>query len=403
MNLTKNYSNEIIDFFENKNFEKSRKFTFAYSPLPLKNALNSFGNPQFDYKTIHIAGTVGKGSVAHILSKILIEEGYNVGAFFSPHLLHLNERIVVNGRKIPADEMTKLWERIKKKISLENISFFDALTLMSFLHFREEKVDWAVIETGLGGRLDSTNNLRAEFTVLTPIGRDHESILGNSLDKIAFEKAGIINSNPVFSFPQKEEVSNVCEEVVLEKKTDIFFYKPDKTYEHANFIEKNRMVCEWIFESYFRKAPPKVAYDLPGRLETLSEDPRIIFDSAHNVLSIFELLQWVKAQSEVKQWNFYFNCLRGKNIQEMLEPISLLDPNHSYRLYLMFTDQPKRFYSSKDAVIKDMISLNSWKNFVSFTPLDTEIEFKELLQIKERTHLIFGSMYLYQQIISYFD
>ena len=403
MSLTRNYQNEIIDFFVNRNFEKSRRFTFEYSPLPLKKALDSFGAPQLDYKTIHIAGTAGKGSVVHILSKMLIEEGYKVGGFFSPHLLRLNERIMINGMEISTGEMTELWGYIKKNISLENISFFDALTLMSFLHFREERVDWAIIETGLGGRLDSTNNLKAEFTVLTPIGKDHESTLGNSLEKIAFEKAGIINSNPVFSFPQEEKVSKVCKEVALEKHTTISFYRPDNIYEHSNFIEKNKMICEWIFESYFKKTSPKIAYDLPGRLETLSEDPWVIFDSAHNVLSIFELMKWVRAQSEVKRWNFYFNCLRVKNIQDMLEPISLLDPDLSYRLYLMFTDQPKRFYSSKDTLIKDIISTNSWKNFVKFETPDTEIEFKELLQIKGRAHLIFGSMYLYQQITSYFD
>ena len=402
-NIQSNIQEEIFHFFKNRNFEKSRRFTSEYSAQPLRNALKYFNDPQFDYRTIHVAGTTAKGSVVHILSKMLFQLGYKVGSFFSPHLLWLNERIMVNETEIPVQAMIDLWNYLKKSISLESLSFFDTITLMSFLYFRSENVDWAVIETGLGGRLDSTNNLKAEFAVISPIEKDHESILGDSLEKIAFEKAGIIHYQPVFSFPQREGVSNVLKQAATEKNTTISIYKPNRIYNCYNFIERNKMVCKWIFKSYFKTEAPKISYDLSGRLETLSEDPWVIFDGAHNVFSIETLLTWVRSQKQIKQWSFYFNCLRVKNIQKMLKPVFALRSKCSYKLYLIPTYQPKRFYSSKDTVIKDMELSSYQPNTVRFKAIHTEARLKGLMQRKDQTHLIFGSMYLYKQIISYFD
>ena len=202
-------THEILQYFSSRNFEKSRRFSYEYSPQPVKKALDELSKPQDTYNTIHIAGTVAKGSSVKLLSQMLIHEGFRVGSFYSPHLLRLNERMQVDHQEITNKDLSRLWKFIKKNLNVESLSFFDCITTIAFLYFREKKVDWAIIETGLGGRKDSTNNLKAHFSVITPIDLDHQHILGDTLEQIAFEKAGIIHSQPIFSYPQHQEVANV--------------------------------------------------------------------------------------------------------------------------------------------------------------------------------------------------
>ncbi|MCK4633109.1 MAG: bifunctional folylpolyglutamate synthase/dihydrofolate synthase [candidate division Zixibacteria bacterium] len=165
--------------------------------LGLKNIgefLESIGSPQQQYPTIHIAGTNGKGSTAAMLAAILRAEGYKTGLFTSPHLITLRERVRVNGRMISKPSLTGFVNRHRRELTRRQLSFFEVVTAMAFDYFRRAKVDVAVIETGLGGRLDATNTLQPILTLTTEISRDHVEILGQSLPKIAREKAGIIKS-----------------------------------------------------------------------------------------------------------------------------------------------------------------------------------------------------------------
>ena len=153
---------------------------------------NHFGNPHQKYKTIHIAGTNGKGSCSHLLASILQESGYKVGLYTSPHLLDFRERIRVNGKMISEERVIRFVEQEKDFLAPLHPSFFEVVTSLAFLYFAEEEVDVAVIEVGLGGRLDCTNIISPELCIITNISYDHTNLLGNTLAKIASEKAGIM-------------------------------------------------------------------------------------------------------------------------------------------------------------------------------------------------------------------
>lgn len=157
-------------------------------------------NPHTKFKSIHIAGTNGKGSVSHMLASIFQTAGYKTGLYTSPHLYDFRERIKVNGEMIPQEFVISFVKKVKPIIEKIEPSFFEITVAMAFEFFAEEKVDIAVIETGLGGRLDSTNIILPELSVITNIGYDHMNILGNSLEEIAGEKAGIIKKRYSHSY-----------------------------------------------------------------------------------------------------------------------------------------------------------------------------------------------------------
>src|SRR5204863_3744776 len=175
-------------------------------------------NPHLKFKSIHIAGTNGKGSVSHMLAAILQTAGYKTGLYTSPHLKDFRERIKINGEMVSEEFIIDFTERIKSISEKIEPSFFEITVAMGFEYFAEQKIDVAIIETGLGGRFDSTNIITPELSVITNIGWDHMNILGDSLEKIAFEKAGIIKQNiPVVVGEVLPETEAVFEEVATEK------------------------------------------------------------------------------------------------------------------------------------------------------------------------------------------
>jgi len=183
-----------------------------------------FGHPHLNYKTIHIAGTNGKGSVSHILSSVLQEAGYCTGLYTSPHLKDFRERIRINGEMIPEDEVINFVEKHRKIIEEISPSFFELTVAMAFDYFARRNVDIAVVETGLGGRLDSTNIITPMISVITNVGHDHMDLLGNTLQKIALEKAGIIKENiPVVIGESLKETRDVFIEKARETDSGICF------------------------------------------------------------------------------------------------------------------------------------------------------------------------------------
>lgn len=200
----------------NQKYPAAEKFILSREFFGMKLGLDNIreflellGNPQYKFKTIHISGTNGKGSTASMLAAVLQEQGYKTGLFTSPHLNTLRERVKVNNRKIPKPSVTAFIRRNIKELSRRKISFFELITAMALDHFSRVKVDIAVIETGLGGRLDATNVLNPILTMTTGISRDHIEILGHSISKIAYEKAGII----------KPKVPHLIGEVIPSAKT----------------------------------------------------------------------------------------------------------------------------------------------------------------------------------------
>jgi dihydrofolate synthase/folylpolyglutamate synthase len=210
------------------NYEQTLEYLFTKLPLfskigkqaykeDLTNTIllcNAIDNPQRKFKSIHIAGTNGKGSVSHMLAAIFQNCGYKTGLYTSPHLKDFRERIKVNGEMISKDFIVDFTEKIKTTSEKIEPSFFELTVAMAFDYFASQKIDIAIIETGLGGRLDSTNIITPQLSIITNIGYDHMNILGTTLGKIAFEKAGIIKKN----------VPVIIGEVLPETK-QIFFQK----------------------------------------------------------------------------------------------------------------------------------------------------------------------------------
>lgn len=223
---------ETLDYLFNALPMYQRIGAAAYK-ADLRNTLEiceHLGNPHNSYKSIHVAGTNGKGSTSHGLASILQEAGYKVGLYTSPHLKSFTERIKVNGKEIGEEKVVRFVEHHKEFLEKLRPSFFEMTVGMAFDHFAKEKVDYAVVEVGLGGRLDSTNVIHPELCLITNIGLDHVQFLGDSLPQIAREKAGIIKEQvPVVISETQQETKEVFEEVAKDRHAPIFF--ADENYQ----------------------------------------------------------------------------------------------------------------------------------------------------------------------------
>ena len=268
------------------------------------------GNPQDSYRIIHVAGTNGKGSVATMCSEILKKAGYRVGTYTSPHMQTFRERIQVNGRKVTEAETAGIFLQVKKaadNVKNTQITYFEFTTAMAFLHFNGKKCDFAVIETGLGGRLDATNVVKPLVTVITNIGLEHTQYLGSTKQKIALEKAGIIKPGSVTVTGEKDEkirtvlrrISNKKKSVFIEVKED---YKGNVSLP-GKHQKRNAAVAVAAIKSLGRfeirinrkciqKGLESVKW--PGRLEIVQKNPTVLLDSAHNPHAAEALADYIR-------------------------------------------------------------------------------------------------------------
>lgn len=294
------------------------------------------GNPQNRFKSIHVAGTNGKGSTSHMLASILQESGLKVGLYTSPHLKDFRERIRVNG--IPIGEQSVIEFIHSNKAFLENqqLSFFEMTVGMAFDYFADEKVDIAVIEVGLGGRLDSTNIIHPILSVITNIGFDHMQFLGNTLPEIAFEKAGIIKNNtPVVISETQLETKPVFLNKSTSENAPIYFASDEKfpdypcdlqgDYQKKNkagvlkSIEILRKLDLKISETAIRKGLENVVKNtgLKGRWQIVREDPKVICDTAHNKEGLEIVLTQLKRE-KAENYFFVLGFVKEKNLDEVL-------------------------------------------------------------------------------------
>lgn len=226
------YLYKFIDYSMTRNMRYSEdKFNLDR----MHKFMELFDNPHLKYPTIHVAGTKGKGSTSALIANALFEGGYKVGFYTSPHLHDFCERIQVNFSPLPHEEMIEILDLMRPKISLvEEITTFELMTAMAFLYFEKMKVDFAVIEVGLGGRLDATNVVKPLVSVITSLSLDHMNVLGDTLAKIAFEKGGIIkNEIPVVVSPQKDEALLVLKKIALERNAPLYQVGKDYLYAQA--------------------------------------------------------------------------------------------------------------------------------------------------------------------------
>ena len=258
---------QSIDFLFNKLPYYQRIGAMAYK-ADLGNTLkldHNSGNPHKKYKTIHIAGTNGKGSVAHMLASVLQTAGYKTGLYTSPHLKDFRERIRINGKKISKRYVVQFVETRKKIISEISPSFFEITADMAFNYFADRQVDFAVIETGLGGRLDSTNIITPVIAVITNIGLDHTYLLGNTLPDIAGEKAGIIKEKvPVVIGETQEETKNIFIETAKSKNSPIYF--ADQVYSIGK-KKKNKTGFTYTILENKKSIYQKLKIDLAGNYQ----------------------------------------------------------------------------------------------------------------------------------------
>jgi dihydrofolate synthase/folylpolyglutamate synthase len=231
---------------------------------------NYFGNPHKKYKTIHVAGTNGKGSVSHIIASALHAAGYKTGLYTSPHLFDFRERIKVNGQEIPEQKVIDFVEENRTFIEDLRPSFFEITSSMAFRFFADEQVDVAVIEVGLGGRLDSTNIITPELSVITNIGFDHTEFLGDSLDKIAYEKAGIIKSHvPAVVGERHEHTTEVFVAKANEMNSPLFFAEDClKVLSSENVPDKQLFTFVSLNRDLFPDAKFTASIDLEGNYQS---------------------------------------------------------------------------------------------------------------------------------------
>jgi dihydrofolate synthase / folylpolyglutamate synthase len=292
--------------------------------------------PQQDFKTIHVGGTNGKGSVSHMLASILAESGYKVGLYTSPHLKDFRERIKINGVEITEAAVIKFIDKNRGFLEQEQLSFFEMTVGMAFKYFAEEKVDIAVIEVGLGGRLDSTNIIAPEVSVITNIGLDHTSILGNSLAEIAAEKAGIIKKDtPVVIGEYHGETMPVFEEVAGRMKAPLHLaeqfsgriFETDLKGSYQKKNSKTVMQTLEVLKELGWEIPEHAAErgfkytikntGLRGRWETLSTDPRVICDTAHNKEGLMMVMSQLE-QEDFEQLHMVIGVVNDKDLDLIL-------------------------------------------------------------------------------------
>ena len=294
------------------------------------------GNPHQKFQSVHIAGTNGKGSTSHMLASVLQESGYKVGLYTSPHLKDFRERIKVNGKFIPKKNVVGFINENRDFLTENELSFFEMTVGMAFDHFAREKVDIAVIEVGLGGRLDSTNIITPEVSVITNIGLDHTAFLGDTLTKIASEKAGIIKDNiPVVIGEKQKETTDIFTEKAKQHNSEIYFaedlkfdkYHTDLKGDYQNKNIKSVLGAVKVLRKKGWEIPEdglrnglnsvKLHTSLQGRWDILKEKPKVICDTAHNTEGLSLVFKQLKKE-KFQHLHIVLGVVNDKDLDKIL-------------------------------------------------------------------------------------
>mgnify|MGYP003675878555 CR=1 FL=1 len=305
----------------------------------LTNTINlskHLNHPEDRFRSIHVGGTNGKGSTSHMLASILHEAGYKVGLYTSPHLKDFRERIRINGKVITEQSVINFIERNKAFLEANQLSFFEMTVGMAFEYFADQEVDIAIIEVGLGGRLDSTNIITPELSVITNIGYDHTQMLGNTLKEIASEKAGIIKHNiPVVIGETHSETETVFKTKAEEKESAIYFSDQlidtilESDLKGAYQIHNIKTVLQsvtilksigfTISEKNLEKGLLNVATNtgLQGRWQILGAEPKIICDTAHNKEGLTSVMKQLHEES-FDHLHIVFGVVNDKDLESII-------------------------------------------------------------------------------------
>lgn len=412
-----NYIKKVGNFGSNYGLERTERL------------LEILGNPHKKLNVIHIAGTNGKGSTTSMIASILIEEGFNVGMYTSPFLEEFEERIQINRQNIKKNDLANYMDYIKKAVDkvieegYNHPTEFEIITCLMFKYFYDKKVDYAVVEVGLGGRLDSTNVVNPLLTVITSISLDHTNILGNTLEEIAREKGGIIKKNtPLILYPQKEEALKELQNISKEKSAKIYEVKKDdakllEIIKNDDFYQKIKIKGEFntynanlrllgehqILNCAVAVRAVEVLSKIQGfqikniekgienarwigRLEVLNKNPLVVIDGAHNIQGITTLKENISKYFNYKNIILLIGILADKQVEDMIKVIT---PMSKHIIALTpHSDRAELGVKLKEEIEKFNKNVESFESY--------ETAFKKALSIAREDDLILvtGSLYM---------
>ena len=350
-NIDKNKLLEYIFSLNRRNIKPGLERT--------QKLLSVLGNPQDSFQSIHIAGTNGKGSVASFIASILMEKKLNVGLYTSPHIFNFEERVRVNNSLITLDDIAKIYNKIHKTALEISATFFEITTAIAFAFFKERNIDIAVIETGMGGRFDSTNVITPLVSIITNVGIDHTDYLGDTIEKIAAEKAGIIKENiPVIVGSSDLLDSSFFVQKANEVHTDIYIIDNDISENNIKYSDKLKMnldisinnkvyninsgligrkqadnikiavkAAELIKDKFGLSDDiicsgienVKTNTNIEFRIEAVMNNPFLILDVSHNPNAIKNMVSTLEEAANIKKWDIVFGAMADKDIKSMLE------------------------------------------------------------------------------------
>lgn len=419
--------NDFLNWLSTQN-----KFSMKLNLKRIKRACELLGNPQYDYPTIHIAGTNGKGSTINYLSKMLESAGFKVGIYISPYIISFNERIQVNHKYISDEDLVKyanfiypIVKQVENELQ-DELTEFEIITLIAFVYFKDQNLDYAIFEVGLGGRFDATNVLNPLACGITNISFDHMGVLGNSLEKIAYEKIGIAKKGvTVFTNEEKQEVLKVINDYCQEVKAKLiqcdkkeimneefteggmnFSYKDNKlSIPMLGFHQiRNAHLALNLFEYLMRlrKTPINIEYiekglksaKWRGRLEIISKKPLVLVDGSHNIDGVKTLVQTMKYYLD-KGYTIHtvFAALKDKDTYHMLELLQKISKTLTVTSF--------EFYRASSA--KTLYEQTNKIN-VFFQEDYLEVLNQKVNEIKDNELLLItGSLYFIANVISYFS
>jgi dihydrofolate synthase / folylpolyglutamate synthase len=399
-----------------------KKFGSKLRLEEMEKLVTALDNPQKKFKSIHIAGTNGKGSTSAFLAQILQEAGYKVGLYTSPHLVNFNERIKINGKDISGQKIVELSETIKKKVEENKIdtTFFEFTTAMAFQYFADEQVDFAVVEVGLGGRLDATSVIDPEICVITNISLEHTRVLGETKEEIANEKAAIIKENKIVVTAEIDEVVlDIFNSVCNQKNSSLMGLDKELKFkiEDSSFNEQNFSVTGKINDTFSIKmlgeyqiknaclallvadllkiSIDKIKLGLlntfwAGRLQILQKNPLVMVDGAHNLEGIKNLVKFVKKIDRKKI--LVLGIAEDKKLEEM---VSLLVPLFDQIIITEGNFKPTPVEKLNEVVLK----YNQNVKMIQ----DSKEAVKEALKLANEDDfvLVSGSLYLVGDILKH--
>ena len=364
-------------------------------------------NPQNNFKSIHIGGTNGKGSCSHMLSSILQEADYKVGLYTSPHLVDFRERIKINGDMISEDSVSKFMHENFDFFESNNLSFFEMTVGLAFDYFSKNKVDIAIIEVGMGGRLDSTNIINPILSIITNISLDHTRFLGSNISAIAKEKAGIIKENiPVVIGETQQEISPIFNDIAKSKNSEIIFadhfiyhnydcdLKGDYQKKNIKTVLKSIEILKYldykIIDSHIETGLNNVSNNtgLQGRWQVIQKKPMIICDTAHNEAALDDVISQL-TDMDYSDLHFIIGFSNDKD----LEKISKLFPEDSK--YYFVQSKVGRARDAKQ--VRDIFKLNN-RNGDYYKSIENTIKYVKGISKENDIIFIGGSTFVVSEI-----